>query len=519
MASPFYVALLPLIALAFAVAGIVMIALGTRGRPVFGLPRCAKCNYDLRNMSFATVPDGAEIKCPECGQSLADPAAVTFGKWQPQRKRILAGVIVILAPWLFVGLLFVAARLFAARSTPIGLTPVTPAGAYLSPQQRAALPTPALLARLKVDEPWGWQELERRRAAGQLSQADADAAIGALITDINAKRARNGGRREPLHWVDTFLKPAIKNGNLSAQQIQKLAQAFYGADLPIVMRSVARQGQPIMLTLNENQAWELPGHEMVWCLTSIVADGSIKLEPRSRYYNPRRQGQPPAPMQPDELSARAREGEMQLQLPHELSVGEHEITITRQMGLIPENSTMRGLDGKPGTPDKWPSPVTQWQSVVKKKIKVVPPGASVLEVITDPNRDPFRNGDAIVIEEALTRSSKNGVELVLKFRVSGQVTPLVSYHVYVQAGGDKLDFGTLVAGTDPVRGGYGPGTQQRTFKSLDPSIRTIDVIFELDEKPAEQFPGIEKVWGGPYRIDKVKLQRFDTQATTTTTAN
>src|SRR5215207_5998107 len=128
---PFYFALLPLVAVAFAIAGVVMIALGIRGRPVFGLPRCAKCGYDLRNVPFASVADGAEMKCPECGQTLADPAAVTFGKWQRQPKRIVAGVVVLVAPWLFLLLLFVASRLFAARP-PIVTAGPTAAGGFLS---------------------------------------------------------------------------------------------------------------------------------------------------------------------------------------------------------------------------------------------------------------------------------------------------------------------------------------------------------------------------------------------------
>jgi hypothetical protein len=177
---------------------------------------------------------------------------------------------------------------------------------------------------------------------------------------------------------------------------------------------------------------------------------------------------------------------------------------------------MRGLDGKPGTPDKWPSPIAQWTSIVKKKVKIVPPGASVLEVVTDPQQDPFRNGDSIGVEEALARNSSKGVELVIKFKINGRITPPVSYHVYMLAGGVRLDYGGLVLGTGSARsGGYHSATTSKTFPALDPSLQTMELLLEPDEKPAEQFPSIETVWGGPYRIRNVKLQRFDAPATTT----
>ena len=44
--------LLPILTIALTVVGIVLVTLGVRGRPVFALPRCRKCGYDLRNMQF-----------------------------------------------------------------------------------------------------------------------------------------------------------------------------------------------------------------------------------------------------------------------------------------------------------------------------------------------------------------------------------------------------------------------------------------------------------------------------------
>ena len=501
MSPGLFIPLSPVLIAIFALAGVVVTALGIRGRPVFASPRCRKCGYDLRNVQFMNAD--AAMKCPECGQSLADPAAVSFGTWQRQPRRIVWGFALIALPWV-AGL-----ALFALRSRMQPATAAATGSTFLTPQQRAALPTSAFLARLKTtaNEPWDWQELQARMSRNQLTQSEIDQALAILTANIAARRAKSG-RREPLHWADQFVKPAVANGSASPQEVVALAKVFYGVDPKFTMRSTAREGEPIALTLNEYESWDLPGMQLVWSLSSIVVDGNVTLTPQLRYPIGRR-GQTQVPTPPDQFSGTGRDGEMQLMLPHALTPGEHEVVITREVGVVAQGVTMRGLDGKPGTPEKWPAPCARWTSVVKKKLSVAPKGKSVLNVITDPAQDPFRNGDSITIEQALTRASSRGVELVLKFKVNGTLMPLVSYHVYVRAGGEKLDYGTLVAGAETGRGQFQSSTSAKAFKSIPPDLKTIDVLFELDETAAERFTGIETVWGGPYQIRGVKLERYD----------
>jgi hypothetical protein len=146
--------------------------------------------------------------------------------------------------------------------------------------------------------------------------------------------------------------------------------------------------------------------------------------------------------------------------------------------------------------------------VVKKKITIVPKDRSLLNVVTDPAASPFNTG-SIVIEHALARATSKGGELVIKFNTKGALTPLVSYHVWLQAGDQKIDYGTLVAGTQPPNHSYGSYTATKTVKELSPDVKTLDILFEVDEKPAERFTAIERIWGKPHQIKGVKLERFD----------
>jgi len=189
-----FISLLPFVFLIFSIAGIVLITLGVRGRPIFAAPRCRKCGYDLRNISFASDDVG---NFPECGTTLSSPDAVTFGRWRRQPKKIVWGVVFVALPWI-IGL----AMMFVVRNRMV--TAVAGPGAL--PSQT----TPALIAALpaNLNTPWHWQELERRLKANQLTQADVDAAFAALTTSLNADRAI-GKDRQPLHWCGNFISAAM----------------------------------------------------------------------------------------------------------------------------------------------------------------------------------------------------------------------------------------------------------------------------------------------------------------------
>jgi hypothetical protein len=508
MSIRYFLQLLPLFAIAVTIIGLVLLTLGLRGRPVFSSPRCAKCGYDLRNMQFMSAAGDSIGNCPECGVALGQAGAVTFGKWQQQPRRIVLGVVVIILPWLatFAGFAYLRTQ-SVARFAAVG------------PQAKAQMTTPALLASLKttIDSPWDWQELERRMKAGNLPQADVDAALGVLIADLNAKRAA-GKSRQPLHWADRFITPAITSGNASPQQVLALVQAYYADSPKFTMRTRAREGEPILLTLNEHEPWNLPNVQLCWALTDITADGTTKLTPEPRYPTvSRRPGQPIPPippMRPDQLSGSGRDGQFDVLLPHSLPPGEHEIALTFELGTVSDRATMRGLDGKPGTPDKWPSPVARWQSVVKRKITVRPKDQSPINVVKDPTSNPFTSA-SITVEEALARPSSRGVELAIKFKFTGVLSPVVGYRVWVQAGDQKINFGTLVAGRTS-RGQTQGGTDRATVKELAADVKSIDILFEPDTKVVEHHTGIEEIWGGSHRIQGVPLQRFDLDDAATT---
>src|SRR6266496_5872905 len=170
--------LAPIALIAVALVGLIVLTLGVRGRPDLSSPRCARCSYDLRAVSFMSEQSAGV--CPECGAQLSESGAVSFGKWRRQPRLVIGGLTLIALPVL-VGLGLGA----MPRSRSAAMV------AAVGPANRSSQPTSAILASLpkSINAPWDWQELDRRLRAGSLSAADVSSAVGILITQLQADRA------------------------------------------------------------------------------------------------------------------------------------------------------------------------------------------------------------------------------------------------------------------------------------------------------------------------------------------
>ena len=484
--------LLPLLFVGLSVAGVVLLTLGIRGRPIFALPRCARCKYDLRNMPFTSAEIG---NCPECGANLAAPDAVTFGGWRRRPRQIVFGVVLLLLPWaVSVPLAFMARQQMIATG---------PGGAPAKTNAALLVGLPA-----SVTQPWDWQELERRLRAGTLNGEELDKALNVLAAHLRQQRDA-GKPREPLHWAGTFVDAAFRSGKVSPAVIQAVCQAYYGADPKLTIRSRARGGEPIQLTLNEHESWNLQGNYRCWALTDISADGKTKLAVQERYNNKSK-------LAGDALSGTNRDGEQHVNLVEPLPPGEHELAFTFEIGVISDQAVLRGLDGKPGTPDKWPATLARWQSVVKRKVTVLPPDQSPVALVTDAGRNPLKPS-SIQVEQMIARPSSRGVELVIKWKFDRSISPIASYRVWVLAGGQKIDYGAFVVG-QRGDGGFESVPSRGVAKNLPADVEMVDLLLTPDPKAAEHFTNIEEIWGQPFEIKNVPLERFDRAESTTKTS-
>ena len=155
---------------------------------------------------------------------------------------------------------------------------------------------------------------------------------------------------------------------------------------------------------------------------------------------------------------------------------------------------------------------------MKRKITVVAKDQPLVALVTDPARDPFKSS-TIAVEQLLARpSSRGGVEVVIKWKMTGQPTPVAAYHVWLQTPAEKIDYGTLVAGK-LADGSINSYSSAKVVKSLPPDVTTVDVLLTPDPKVAEQHIGLEEIWGQPLEIKGVTLERFDRSSATTQTSS
>lgn len=460
------------------VVGIVLTTLGLRGRPVFSFPRCSTCTYDLRAMNFMSGQIG---QCPECGADLTRPEQVTFGQLARHRGWIGGGIALLTVPWLLIPI--IAWQRHGATSVAV--------------RNSSNQTTASLLASLPntVTRPNDWQELSRRLKGGLLTASDIDSAF-----DILTKHLSRPGQRSYIPWATEFVNGAIQNRQVGAEPLKAYLSSSLGSAPTVKLRSRVRVNAPMKMSFDMEQTPTIEVAAAVWSLKSIEAEEGLKLDlPRvARSYN--------SPFHPDQLSGRSHFGARNAELDHGLPVGEHELTLTFDMGAVPPNSTMRGLDGNPGTLDKWPSPMATWRTAVKRKVQVVAADQPVISLAMDEARNPVK-GIAIAVEELLARPSSDGVEVVVKFRVEGMVNLPMGYRASFDVGEQRINLGTLLIPTSASQ--FMSSSRGVRMKSLPPTPRTVDVTLTPDPLEAENMDGVDEIWGGTHVIRNVELQRYD----------
>lgn len=451
-----------LVLLVLVVVAIVQITLGFRGRPTFSEPRCAACNYDLRAANYL---DGKPKACPECGKSLEAPNAVSFGRYQRAPRRIYAGLLILIL--MLLGLVTLPMML-SSRVGPGAAATRTKA------QLIAALATTA-------SQPWDWQELERRYTAGDLSAAEADQAMAALATHM-----RSLPSSEPLHWCDSFVQKLLSDGVLSAERRKDLCVSHFKDPVRISIPLVNRAGASVRPQLDSANVWQMANHREVWFLKQVL-DGDKPLQLR----------QADGKDNPDLFSAGRNHSVWNINLAMPETPGEHELTFVFDHGAIPETEPLRGLDGRPGTPDKWPKPLAIWQVEQKVKVRIVPKDTSPVELVTDPARDP---GTALV-KRCMIRPRTGGSEAVIEWH--GTPIPVCG-KLIIRIGDQSFDAGKVWISQG---GDAGP----KPLPQLPPG-NLADLRIDPDPDHAERSFTPRAIWGKPIELKNVHLERFDTPA-------
>ncbi|MBP7937138.1 MAG: hypothetical protein KA354_21040 [Phycisphaerae bacterium] len=452
--------------------GVFLVYRGIRGVPTLSDPKCSKCGYDLR-----WVKPEVHVVCPECGADLKAPRAVRFADHQRRPRLILIGSLILLA----------------AVAVPTGLR-IT---AGLSrPPSRATTPTRVLVASLATSagQPWDWNELNRRLAAGQMTGQDVVGAIDQLINHLTTKA--NAGR-EPLHWSGSFVANADQAGLILNEQFGRLAIAFHGPAPKVSAHTRVRQGKPLAFTVQCDGPWNLAGWRMIWAIRRVTLDAGRELA----VLDPARpEG---GPVIPELLSGTGDwpiHGRMLLDAP----VGKHTLTFDMDMGLVAESVPFRTASERPGQADRWPKPRCKWSRSVTVNVEVIGPGGTAVELVTDAKLDPAQK-DHLTATGVVYPLSEQACTLDLTFTAKDLRVPL-AFKVTVRARGQDFPCQPIKVDTQDRDGTW---KYRQAVRTLPRDINTVDLILAPDAELVGDAPGFDRIWGKDIVLRDVRLQRED----------
>ncbi|MCX5662158.1 MAG: hypothetical protein NTW19_20975 [Planctomycetota bacterium] len=476
---------------AAAATGVILIFTGVRGVPELSSPRCGKCHYDLRGLRF----DGDERACPECGADLKQPKAVRWGeqRWQPWM--IVAGLAALCSPILFFVLLIQVQMIARPPRVPTAL-----------PTQSNA----TLLANLpkSMNEPVLWNELDVRLKSGRLTPAETDQAFAAITTHLRDPNVA-GKPRDRIIWSSAFVDSALASGNLKPERMQAFCQAFLGdgpeVKVPALVRmaSAPREGGPVGTQTEFEIAcpqfnggsgfiviWAVRGQKLDGKPAALLRDVSVpsaKFEANGDY-----------------LSGSPRNySRWRLAPPAEAGPGEHELEATFDVAVVPAAARLMGIDGRAGTPDKWPKAICMWSSVAKRKFKLIGPDEEIVNLVTDPARDPVAAG-GLALKGIATRAASQGVTLMFDWAMPSKA-PGMPLMGEIRVRGEGIDQ------TLGIWSWISNGTVQAEWKVrvLPPELKTIDVTITPAPRSAELRNGVTEIWGKPIEFKDVPLERHD----------
>jgi hypothetical protein len=468
--------LLLLVLLIVFFVGLAVFVRGWHGVPTLSEPCCAKCGYDLRG--FAGAPPTV---CNECGSDLTRARAIRWGKHQRRPRMMWAGAALCALPLLAIATMALGGRSLARRPA------------------QASRSNAALISALKntANQPWDWQEIEQRHAAGRLSNAEAGEALDHLIASL-ATLPTPG--QQPLSWARPVVEQFDGAGAITDEQFLRLAQAFYGNRPTVRLGPAVREKSTPRFSVEFAGPWDLPGVQNVKALRQVkTPDGrTVELAPEYDF------GAPGEDLRdPDQFSAQgsnALGGRLKLDLPP----GEHTLTFVVDAGVLREGTAPQILQNRPGQAAHWPRPRARWTMEVPVKLTVVPAGQSPVELVNDAALDPQKSGVLRVKRAAVIRTGK-GPRLRMELDVSRVPVP-VSFDVFVKVAGEEVAVGHHVTNHE---GHSWTGELAHTFAALAPEVQSFDVSLRPNPAHAEALPGIGRIWGGTVELKNVPLQRHD----------
>ncbi len=302
------------------------------------------------------------------------------------------------------------------------------------------------------------------------------------------RREHPGGMREPLSWLDQFLKKMDGSGLITEPQKIGFLEALQGdlrGEQVFRLREGSRQ-----LTPNVEWRWiwgrDLFGMKLMNELQSATIDGQPLSLPGSY-----------ADWDSDRLSH-------PLQLPL-LPAGKHTLRLSVLSALV-FTTDLVGLKSNAPSAD-WPAARKRWTRSSEIEITVFPEGAEILSAVHDPSLNPATHG--LSIEPLIIRRAGSGRNATLKFDLDKSLPVPIGFDVSLRVGDQTIPCGSVWAVTTKERSSQGNNVLSADIAPIDAEVRVADVVLIPNAKLIELQPGIDRFWGDEIVFRNVALRRLD----------
>ena len=363
---------------------------------------------------------------------------------------------------------------------------VAAAAARISPNQLRNLSTPQLIGKQlpnQIEEPWVWQELERRTGAGQISGDQADEIT--MIFAEHMKKTKPNGWDQPLHWQRQFLEAANKRNLISNASQIVFHDAFYGALTGRVNR-IRESARRLNFRMQNGSQWASHSSlafEYLWAIKLVAIDDQVVEYKISSSNASDKSGYYEGPIPP----------------------GDHELKVVVDCAYVARKK-MVGLDRYRLKQENWPKPVKAWQETMVIPFVVYGDDDEIVKLTTDAKKNPANSfAPKVVVQRQGTKK-----KVILQLPMNGELPVDVSFTISAIAGDVEIPLGTTYRVRQPNGSQMSGGsTLNRTVDTLDPEIRFVDIVLVPNPANVERHSFVEAIWGERVVIPNVALERFD----------
>jgi serine/threonine protein kinase len=409
--------------------------------------------------------------------------AATRSERPMHRGRKLAWISAVAVMLICLVLAFVALPNLISRG---GRANAAPKQLAESPFELRKLPTDQVIqaALAKPENPWAWQELEKRQLTSNT--------VAQIVDSLEAwmKREFPNGCENPLHWLDRFLEKLDDRHLLSEEQKLRLLVVIQGSPRIDPLPRLREGNRRLSFNGECRYIWrsQFLGLVMMNAALSASVNGQpVKLESDFDYnWDVQHFGNT-------------------LLLP-ELPAGRHTLKLEMLSALASQND-LAGLSPT-APPAEWPPTKKRWTRSTEIEFTIYPSNAMIVAQTEAPALDPVRHG-GLGIKPVIIRPKGNRAQAVLNFEM-GNILPVpISFDVALQIDDQQIPCGTFWAEKTAQGSSYSGQELTVQLDRLAPEIKTADIILTPNPKLVEERGSVDRIWGREVLFHQVRLIRQD----------